>query len=436
MKKSYKVLVAVAGLGLLGGYTASSLPAAGGELDNQLVVETQQFPPGSFQSPGSCMGCHLEIHQEWSNSMHAYAWQNRWYQDDYRLAHAETAGATDLLCGACHAPIAARTGQLPPHDGSRFDDTARQGISCDFCHTISGVERLYNMGNISDPGPVKRGNRGDGSSPFHEVEFSPLHTSTEFCGACHNVRHPIGDVPIIDTYDDWKEGPYAEAGITCQNCHMTPTPGIGKNPGKSSFMGQERDNVAFHGFVGGSSFTQRKLGNEEQARLAEEQLRAAAQLQLEGKVADGKLALTVHVDNVGAGHKIPTGVTYIRKMWLEVKVLDAGGKTVFHSGYVDEANHVDPEAVFYRLLFTDSEGNLTGKSWQATGIGYDRRIPAKGRDSETYAITLPGKGDYEAQVRLMYRSFSQESLDFHEGEKAPKVESVEMARASIAIARK
>ncbi|ADU65238.1 hypothetical protein Selin_0487 [Desulfurispirillum indicum S5] len=403
-------------------------------LDNQLVVEEQQFAAGAFEGPGTCLGCHHEIHTQWSHSMHAYAWQNRWYQDDYRLAHRETAGATDVLCGACHAPIAARTGQLPPHDGSAFDATARQGISCDFCHTVSDVNRLYNMGHVSSPGNLKYGNRGDGSSPYHGVKYSAVHRSAEFCGSCHNVKHPAGGTAIIDTYDDWKSGPYAEQGITCQHCHMTPGPGQGVNPGKSSPMGMERSNVAFHGFVGGSSFAQRKMGNEAQAQMAEEMLRAAAELELEAKRDGESLSLTVHVDNVGAGHKIPTGVTYIRKMWLEVKVEDEQGNTVYHSGSVDAKNHVDPEAVFYRLLFEDGEGNLTGKSWRAVGIGYDRRIPANGRDSETYAIRLPAEqGVYETTVRLMYRSFSQESLDFHDGADAPRIESVEMARSTLRI---
>lgn len=93
--------------------------------------------------------------------------------------------------------------------------------------------------------------------------------------------------------------------------------------------------------------------------------------------------------------------------------------------------HVDEDAVFYRLLFKDAEGHLTGKSWWAAGIGYDRRIPAQGRNSETYAIELPGAGSYRAEVRLMYRSFSQETLDFHDGKSAPRIESIEMARAIL-----
>lgn len=395
------------------------------------------FAPGSFDNPQSCAGCHRDIHSAWSRSIHAYAWENKWYQDDFMLAHKETDGATDMLCGPCHAPIAARTGLLPPADGSQFDETSRNGISCDFCHTVKGVEQIFNMGHVSDPGPDKRGPRGDGNSLYHEVEFSQFHTSAEFCGSCHMVVHPANGVHIIDTYEDWKTNDYGRQGITCQNCHMTPTPGIGQNPGRSAGMGLRRDNVAFHGFIGGSSYIQDELGNTEQAEMAREFLRAAAQLRLSEKISsDGTLELTVDVHNVGAGHKIPTGTTYIRKAWLQVDVLDKAGKSVFRSGSVLDNNHVDPEAAFFRLLFLDDKGQLTGKSWRAQGIGYDRRIPANGKDTEVYRIKLPAKGDYTVDTRLMYRSFSQATLDEMQqrsGQKVAPAVSVEMARAQTAV---
>lgn len=400
-------------------------------------TEEQIFAPGSFENPQRCVACHGEIHAQWSSSMHANAWENRWYQADLMLAHAESDGATDMLCAPCHAPIAARTGQLPPIDGSEFDDTSRQGISCDFCHTVSGVEEIFNLGHISEPGPVKRGPRGDGDSPYHEVEFSEILTKPEFCGACHMVIHPVTGVKVIETWEDWKNNEYGQQGIRCQDCHMTPTPGVTENPGRSAIMGQQRDHVAFHGFVGASSYISDALGNEEQAELAREVLRAAAEVRQSEKVTDnGTLELTVEVHNVGAGHKIPTGTIYIRKMWLQVEVLDDNGATVFSSGQIDEQNHVDPEAVFYRLLFLDENGELTGKSWRAHGIGYDRRIPAKGMDREIYQIELPGPGDYTVHTRLMYRSFTQQTLDeIHErtGDTLPPVESVEMAVAQSQV---
>jgi Cytochrome c554 and c-prime len=397
----------------------------------------QMFEPGAFDDPKVCSTCHSQIYEEWSKSMHAYAWTDQWYQPDFLLAHQQTNGGTDLLCGACHAPIAARTGQLPPADGSKFDETARRGISCDFCHTVTGFSQMYNMGHISEPGKVKYGPRGDGKSLYHEVKNSGIHNKADFCGSCHMVIHPVTGTHIIDTWEDWKTNEYGKQGITCQNCHMTPTPGFQKSPGRSAWMGKERDNIAFHSFIGGSSYQQDHMGNKKQAELSREVLRAAARLQVADKVAsDGTLELTVDVHNVGAGHKIPTGTPYIRIMWLQVEVVDKTGKVVFSSGHVDSKNHVDPKAAIFRVLFRDAEGKLTDKSWQAHGIGYDRRIPAKGKDTEIYRIPLPGKGEYKVTTRLMYRSMTQESLDSifkRTGKRLPPVVSVEMASAQTRV---
>ena len=125
-------------------------------------------------------------------------------------------------------------------------------------------------------------------------------------------------------------------------------------------------------------------------------------------------------------------------MWLQVEVVDKAGKVVFSSGHVDSKNQVDPNAAIFRLLFRDAEGKLTDKSWLAHGIGYDRRIPAKGKDTEVYRIPLPDKGEYKVTTRLMYRSMTQQSLDDifkRTGKRLPPVVSVEMASARTRVQR-
>ena len=64
-------------------------------------------------------------------------------------------------------------------------------------------------------------------------------------------------------------------------------------------------------------------------------------------------------------------------------------------------------------------------------IGYDRRIPARGSDREVYTVTLPEKGTYTVNGRLLYRSFRQSYMDALEFPHPP-LEVVEMTRASAA----
>ncbi len=395
------------------------------------LEEINQFEPGAFENPDNCIRCHRNIYNQWSKSKHQYAWVDEFYQPDYLMASKETEGFTDTFCGECHAPVAVRTQQLPPPDGSLFDDASMRGISCDYCHTVKEIVEPLNVMTVSDPGRVKRGPRGDVGAP-HGAEYSAIHTDSIFCGACHNVKHPVTGAVLIDTYDDWKEGPYAGKGIRCQDCHMTPGPGVEKNPGKSSPFGKERKHVATHYFHGGSVFFQQRQGNEKQTELARELLEAAAELELKYTADESGIELLARVKNVGAGHKIPTGVTYIRKMWLEVTVVDDSGRTVFESGHVVEDNHVHPETVFYRKVFRDAEGNLTPKSWLAHEIAYDRRIPAKGADEQVFEILGDrlGKGKHQATVRLMYRSMSQDMAD-KLGIEGLEVPGIEMASARL-----
>lgn len=406
--------------------------AADASLSAAEIDEINTFEAGSFENPDNCRACHQEIHAAWSESKHRFAWEDPFYQPDYLQASHETDGFTDVFCGECHSPVGRRTGQLPPPDGSQFDETAKKGVSCDFCHTVEAVVEPVNVKNISEPGNVKRGPRGDGESPYHEVEFSEIHTDPAFCGACHNVVHPTSGTPVIDTYDDWKEGPYAADGIRCQDCHMTPGPGVTQNPGKSSFMGKDRDHVATHFFPGGSVFFQEREGNEEQAAIAKQMLEAAAELETEITATDDGHELLVRVKNVGAGHKIPTGVTYIRKIWLEVTAANESGEVVYQSGHALEDNHIDPDTVFYRKLFRDADGNVTPKSWLAEEIAYDRRVPPMGHDEQTFTIPVNGDGKHDITVRLLYRTMSQEAaekLDIDDIE----VPSIEMTKAEVSI---
>jgi hypothetical protein len=46
-----------------------------------------------------------------------------------------------------------------------------------------------------------------------------------FCGRCHDVRL-VNGVRFEDLFSEYKQTPAAKKGVTCQGCHMGPTPGI------------------------------------------------------------------------------------------------------------------------------------------------------------------------------------------------------------------
>jgi len=392
------------------------------------------FAAGDFENPETCATCHVDIYNAWAGSLHAYAWTNDLFQVEYVMAHEDTDGLTDTFCAGCHTPIGVAVGQVPPYDGSKLDETSIRGVSCDYCHTVSAVVETKNAMTKKDPGNVKRGPRGDGSSPVHEVMFSEVHKSSELCGACHNVNHPINDLPLETTYTEWEASPYAAEGITCQDCHMTPGPGVGKNPGKSATTGKERDHVATHFFVGGGVMMFRTIESEIHALKAEERLRAAVELDVQADRSGNDLQIKVDVTNVGAGHMLPTGLTNIRKMWLEVTVEDEAGSIIYRSGHELDGNHIDPNAVFFHTVFGDGQGIKTDEVWAAEEVLFEQRIPPKETFTQVYDVKAE-EGDYRIQARILYRSAPQYLADKLFGEKALIIPTVEAGSAVIEITK-
>ncbi|MDP2234683.1 MAG: multiheme c-type cytochrome, partial [Actinomycetota bacterium] len=272
-----------------------------------------QVPVDKFQPSQAC-GCHSALLEEWSRSMHAKAMTDPIYRLKVNEANKATDGAIGPFCDGCHGPVATMGGQAK--DLSKAAVQAQEGINCDFCHQVSGTGTpIGNVSQILTPTGVKRAQFDDARSPAHETAYSAFHETAEFCGTCHNVDHPGNGMHLEATYTEWKEGPYAAEDTTCQDCHMTPGPGeTVPNAGTAAAGGPQRQHIFTMTFAGGNV----ALGD---ADLAEERLKAAATMEVQvpeivevGSSAD----VVVTITNSGAGHKLPTGLTEVRQMWLEV----------------------------------------------------------------------------------------------------------------------
>lgn len=155
-------------------------------------------------------------------------------------------------------------------------------------------------------------------------------------------------------------------------------------------------------------------------RQVAELLKAAAELKVEARpAAQGGLAVKVSVANTGAGHALPTGPLDQRHMWLEVKVLDASGKTVFHSGAYDEkAGYLtDPKTALWvkRMEHFGKPGkfDLRHILFDVERLSYPRKpIPAGESQTVAYDVkALPASGPYRIEAKLWYRIAFQEILE-------------------------
>ena len=370
------------------------------------------LPSEKFEPAPNC-GCHSYFLEQWGVSMHAKALDDPLFQ--YKLAEANhaTDGALDPFCNGCHAPVAIMSGEIT--DLASASAQSKEGVGCSFCHQVSGTgEPVANLSQTMNADGVFRAQLENAVSPYHPTGYSAFHETAEFCGACHNVNHPTNGMPLEATYTEWKNGPYAAEGTVCQDCHMTPGPGPNKpNPGTAAAGGPQRDHIYIMTFAGGNV----GLGD---AVLAEERLKAAATLELEvpevvepGSTAEVKTTII----NSGAGHKIPTGLTDVRQMWLEVTAVDAEGNS-----------EVIGEHVFGTIL-KDAEGNSPVELWDAVDFERDDRIPPREAVSDTFEMTMPDADNVEIQASLYYRSCSEEMAE----EAGVEIPTTTMVQATQAV---
>ncbi len=402
--------------------------------------------PTWFAASGVCAGCHTEIVRQWAGSMHARAHADPVYMALSRMGSAESGGLTDRFCAGCHTPVAVAGAEVPPVGNPLMSRPGAEGVGCDFCHVVDRSSGTGNLPAVLDPGPVKRGPRADAVSPFHQTADLPLATQAEFCGMCHDVSHPLNQLPIEQTYTEWKNGPYntddPKTRILCQDCHMRQQPGkpatalkpAGKSPGKSAAMGPRRDHVFSHWFVGGNAAMSAILGPTVQADMARERLAAAATLEiLAPEASGGKLRWTVRVHNTGAGHYLPTGLTELRQMWIEAEVADAAGTVVHRTGAPGPDGELSAGTHLFTTILGDGQGKPTHKVWEAASVLKDRRIPPQGHDDASFEVPLDGrwKKPLRLRGRLRYRSYSPALLAEMVGEEVGGPPIVDMTGAEL-----
>lgn len=403
------------------------------------AVEGGHLSIDLFESPKKCKGCHSEIYDQWKGSMHSNAWNDPIYLAIMREASKATKGLTDNLCLGCHTPIGLTTGEATP-TGERLSEISKDGVHCDFCHNISAAIGIGNGSFVLTPRkygrPLKFGPFKDAKSSYHDTAYSELHTTSAFCGTCHNVSHPINRLPLERTYDEWKDSPYVAEGIGCQECHMTPGPGYTKHPGQAAIGSKKREHIFTHYFVGGNTLVPSLLGSEKHAKLALEMLQGAAKIEILSveNLRPGALAtVRIRVHNVGAGHKLPTGFPEGREMWIDFLVLDNKGKEVYRLGGIDKEGHLERGTHIFKVALGDDEGKVIDlELWKATRILYDNRILPRGYADVKFDFQVPAdvEGKITIKADLCYHSFPQALVNYLLGDKAPKVPTVIMTSVS------
>jgi len=475
-----------------------------------------------FATSDNCLACHnglisgsgedVSIGVAWRASMMANSSRDPYWQASVRretLDHPSHADAIQDECAICHMPMArasahasggrGRVFSLAP--GGRGDSDehrlAADGVSCTLCHQI-GPERLGTRESfvggftlaprtpdglrIFGPYDIERGLKRTMHSATDATPEKADHLrQSEVCATCHTLYteafgpkgEVIGSLPEQMPYLEWRHSAFAREK-TCQSCHM---PDVESTP-IASVLGEPRERLARHTFLGGNFFMLRML-NRFRASLGvtapAPELDAAARAtlrQLESdtasiaitrtSVAAGRLEADVDVRNL-TGHKLPTGYPS-RRVWVHLAVRDASGAVVFESGAVDAQgriagndNDADPKRVephyeeirggdqvqIYEAVIAGRDGAVTTGLLTATQYVKDNRLLPRGFDKVKadpdiavhgdaaqdasftgegdrlrYNVPVKGSGPFSVEAELRYQPISFRWADNLRGYKA------------------
>jgi hypothetical protein len=465
-----------------------------------------------FAHSEDCVACHnnlvapsgedVSIGATWRSTMMANSARDPYWQAGVRretIDHPIHSAAIQDECAECHMPMATQIARAAGGKGEVFAHLpvatagpsdlhrlAADGISCTVCHQISserlGTRESFNGEFVIKPTPadgarvifgpytIDSGRKTIMRSVTGFVQAEGAHIrQSELCASCHTLitqafgpnGEVVGSLPEQMNYQEWQHSDFMREERSCQSCHMPKAPGPVR---AASVLGDARDTLSRHLFVGGNAFMVRML-NRYRAELGVEalpaELEATAratirQLQHETatvavsapQLAGGTLTFDVDVRNL-TGHKYPTGYP-ARRTWLHVTIRDAQGRAVFESGAINAAGAVagndsdaDPlryephydeitradQVQIYEPILGDRNGVPTTGLLTATQYLKDNRLLPRGFDKATadkeiavygdavrdatfagggdrvrYSVEVPPGGSYTVEAALRYQS--------------------------------
>lgn len=399
----------------------------------------------------------LFIYAQWQGSMMAQAARDPLFRAALAIANQDADFAGDI-CIRCHSPGGWISGRSLPTDGSALNANDRDGVSCSVCHRMVdpvfeiGVNPIVDediLANIEvlSPRPGggsyvldsmdrRRGPYGDVMAPGHAWLESPFLRSATLCATCHDVsnpvymrqtddtyvlteldeEHPTGDkydmFPLERTYSEWLNSDFATIGVdlggrfggilsvvsTCQDCHMPETPSKGCNFPSAPV----RDDLGSHEFSGGNAWVQEMVLNLfPDDNLNPDYLEAGKQRSISMLQRAATLDVTqagnhvkIHLVNE-TGHKLPTGYPEGRRIWLNMRVLNARDLIIEERGRYNplaaELTTDDTKVYEVDLGVDEAVSNFTGipmgKSFHfamTNVVLKDNRIPPRGFTNAAY----------------------------------------------------
>jgi hypothetical protein len=419
---------------------------------------------GLFAPSTECMACHnglstgehedVSIGTMWRSTMMANSARDPYFQAGLRretIDHPSIADDIQNECAGCHAPMLQRAAHASGAGtrllerlsaGADADASGHQlgvdGVSCTVCHQIAdeGLGSRDTFNGRFQLAPAKAGVR-QAFGPFdvdngrtrimHSVTGYKQNQATHIresslCATCHTLytqAHDaggkvVGELPEQMNFQEWQHSAFYGEQRSCQSCHM---PQVSQPTRIASVLGEQREGLARHLFVGGNFFVLRMLDrfrNDLAVEALSPEFAATAGATLR-QLSSETATMTVRTSRADAGvqadvtittltgHKFPTGYPS-RRAWLHLTARDTAGRVVFESGALradgsidGNDNDTDParfeehhneiatsdQVQIYETLLADPGGALTTGLLRATRYLKDNRLLPRGFDKRT-----------------------------------------------------
>lgn len=304
----------------------------------KVPIPLQGSPPATYSPleaslhPSDCGICHAQQYKDWRTSLHSRAMSPGVYGQ-----LLEMDPATVTICATCHTPLSEQIPYLIQAGryikNSRFDAALQQkGLVCAVCH-VRQHQRFGPPRRASLP-PVPAG------TVLPHGGFTPnsAFQQSAFCKGCHQFEpddFSLNGKLLENTYEEWRQSPYAEKGVQCQNCHM---------PNRRHLWRGIHD-----------------------ANMVKQALSVTITPDAPTYRPGDMLHAQITVTNSGAGHYLPTYVT--PKIFVRAHLINKQGKII--AGSAQET-----------VIGRDMTLNLAEEL-------YDTRIAPLASHSFTYAYHLP-----------------------------------------------
>ncbi len=208
------------------------------------------FAESSYPTAAQCGACHTQIYKEWASSNHAYASISPMFHKFEQTISDLSSGTIGTFCVRCHQEVGTQRGEERWQPLWKRSAVSREGVTCITCHRVTeeygkvNGQRTVQPADIS--GPVTSSGNGStldkvlAEKDYYRIATSPQERGTrihlgfikfeqisqsQFCVSCHQVAVFPG-IKLEVVWDQYRASPAADAGVTCQDCHMGKVPGV------------------------------------------------------------------------------------------------------------------------------------------------------------------------------------------------------------------